>query len=87
MEIIDIVEDGEENEVQEHQIDINTQNNRPTIITTSQEMCLFGKQCKRIIDYGRIYYLKNELKLNTQYNRFCDEIYSPECYLLLAKSK
>jgi tRNA:m4X modification enzyme len=49
-----------------------------------QEMLEIGRKIKRILDFGRLLYLAQNLKLSPKLLQYCDEKYSPECYLLLA---
>jgi hypothetical protein len=48
-------------------------------------MCSIGKKIKRVLDYGRIQYLREELKFdNAKLVQFCEAKYSPEGYLIVA---
>jgi hypothetical protein len=37
---------------------------------------------KRIIDHGRVEYLRN-IGLKTKQLKYCDELYSPECVMII----
>ena len=55
---------------------------RPTNITY-EEMAMTGKKIKRILDYGRLRWLRQELGLDAQMVRYCDTELSPECWMLI----
>eukprot|EP01039_Chlorochromonas_danica_P006504 gene6504-7171_t len=57
--------------------------NRPVSIA-EEDMPMIGKKIKRILDYGRVLYLRNVLKMKVKYLRYCDEKLSPECMVILA---
>jgi Methyltransferase TRM13 len=58
---------------------------RPTGITYS-EMSNVGKMVKRILDQGRVEYLR-DLGLCGFQTRYCDSDLSPECVMILATRK
>lgn len=58
---------------------------RPKNITP-EDMAAIGKMAKRTIDHGRIMYLRS-LGFDAMQQRYCDPSYSPECTLLIARSK
>jgi len=45
-------------------------------------MAKTGKMVKRIIDQGRVEYLRN-IGLKTKQLKYCDELYSPECVMII----
>lgn len=69
---------------EKHIISINTSNiQRPKNISAI-EMIQVGQMIKRILDQGRIEFLRS-LGYEANQVRFCDPKYSPECMLILAK--
>ena len=43
-----------------------------------------GKMCKRLIDFGRMHYIRTELKMKARLVKFIDEAITPENVLMLA---
>ena len=43
-----------------------------------------GKMCKRVIDFGRVHYIRTQLKMSARLVRFIDDSTTPENVLLLA---
>jgi len=57
---------------------------RPTDITP-QEMAITGFMVKRLLDHGRVTFLRS-LGLHAKQVRFCSPKLTPECYLILANT-
>ena len=57
---------------------------RPKNITR-EEMKSTGIKIKRILDFGRIEFVKNVVKINIDLVKYCDDSLSPECMLLLSR--
>lgn len=51
------------------------------------EMADIGRKVKRIFDFGRIKYLREELNMDAKLVYYCDSKLSPECVMILAKDK
>ena len=49
-------------------------------------MALTGKKIKRILDYGRLRWLRQELGLDAHMVRYCDTELSPECWMLINRA-
>lgn len=56
---------------------------RPTNIT-SEQMQILGWKVKRIIDQGRVEYIKKQYRMSAKQVRYCARRLSPECVLLVA---
>lgn len=55
---------------------------------TYEEMRDYGRKIKRVLDFGRLLYLKEVLRLRTTaVQQYCEESYSPEAFLLLGSSR
>lgn len=72
----------EEAECCEHSAPVNESTVRPAGLT-SREMSDVGKMVKRILDQGRVMYLRR-LGLPARQVRYCDPSLSPECYMIIA---
>lgn len=48
-----------------------------------KKMSKIGKMIKRIIDHGRIEYLRC-FSLDTKIIKYCDSLLSPECYMIIS---
>ena len=59
---------------------------RPAGITY-EKMALAGKKVKRVLDYGRLLWLRDELGLDARMVRYCDTELSPECWLLVNQAR
>ena len=54
---------------------------------SNEEMRKVGIQVKRLFDWGRVTYLRDELNMDAKLVRYCDPDCSPECMLIIASSK
>jgi hypothetical protein len=83
-ENIDIndIENNRNNEIEAHTIpkEINSVIRPKNIDYVT--MAKTGKMVKRIIDHGRVEYLRN-IGLKTKQLKYCDELYSPECVMII----
>jgi tRNA:m4X modification enzyme len=77
-----VIEDKHDDIDEEHNSD-NAVSVRPTCLS-EEEMPIIGKKVKRILDYGRVLYLRNTLNMKVKYVQYCDATLSPECMLILA---
>ena len=66
----------------EHSAPVNESTVRPADLS-SREMSDVGKMVKRILDQGRVMYLRR-LGLPARQVRYCDPSLSPECYMIIA---
>ena len=55
---------------------------RPTSISYT-DMAITGKMIKRILDQGRVEYCRS-FNLNSKQIKYCDDIFSPECVMIVA---
>ena len=79
-------EEGKEQEQDEHAPPKDQHNtNRPTDITYAQ-MAETGKKVKRILDHGRVKFLKH-LGLRASQIKYCHPSLSPECIMIVAVRK
>ena len=75
--------EGEGKEIEDHTPSKEQYNiNRPTNITYT-DMAETGKKVKRILDHGRVKFLKN-LGLNASQIKYCHPSLSPECTMIIA---
>ena len=51
------------------------------------EMAVLGMKIKRILDYGRILYIREELHLEAEVIEYCSTTLSPENYAIISKPK
>ncbi len=42
---------------------------------------------KRILDVGRVHYLRDELNLDARLVQYCSDALSPECMMIICKEK
>jgi hypothetical protein len=45
-----------------------------------------GTMVKRVLDFGRVVYLREELGMHANLVRYCDPDWSPECMMIVASS-
>jgi len=78
-------DEGEDNTATEnqHAAPRDVQVIRPTNIT-SEQMQILGWKVKRIIDQGRVEYIKKQYRMSAKQVRYCARRLSPECVLLVA---
>ncbi len=66
-------------------VGITTEKYRPLGLDPDS-MKNYGVKVKRILDYGRVYYLQRELLFKTvKIVKYCEEELSPECMMILAR--
>jgi hypothetical protein len=46
-----------------------------------------GQRVKRILDVGRVHYLRDELNLDARLVQYCSDALSPECMMIICKEK
>jgi tRNA:m4X modification enzyme len=83
-------EEEEEEEEIEHNLPSSELNKYKEIIEkllTYEEMVVFGGKIKRILDYGRMLFLERNLNLSSKLEQYCEESFSPECFMLIAIEK
>lgn len=75
----------DEKEDQEHgKVDVSKAAKRPKSLSHDQ-ISVVGRRIKRIIDYGRLVFIRQELGMNNAgLVQYCMEELSPECMLLIA---
>lgn len=94
---LEIDQDNQENDLISNEEDDNDEDNThpsapipvtPSSLNLSQkEMRHIGQAVKRILDYGRVYHLRNELNMDAKLVKFCKPNLSPECYMIVASEK
>ena len=62
----------------------NNEEQRSRWFGTFASRARLGKMCKRVIDFGRMHYIRNELHMRARLVRFIDDSVTPENVLLLA---
>ncbi len=72
-------------DIDEHKIPAHVAR-RPDCIA-KESMPQLGKKVKRVLDYGRVCYLREVLGMEVKYFAYCDEKLSPECMLILASDR
>ena len=78
----EVVKEDEEDTDFEHIVEVNTSIPRPSGLSYT-EMSIIGKMIKRIIDQGRVEFLRN-LGINAHQVRYCDPLLSPECFMIVS---
>jgi tRNA:m4X modification enzyme len=81
-------ENEDENATAEHEVDATkiTSVVRPEGVTY-EGMSLTGLMCKRILDEGRVQYLRNVYRFEAHQQQFCSPVLSPECVAIIGRRK
>ncbi|RYG62690.1 hypothetical protein EON64_17410, partial [archaeon] len=54
---------------------------------SDEMMPAIGKQIKRVLDYGRVMYMRQQLGMQVKYVQYCDDSLSPESMLIVASDE
>lgn len=76
-------ETNEKDEQPEHELPVNNDVFRPSSVCY-EDMHVIGKKVKRVLDYGRVLYLQQELHMNAELVQYCSPVLSPECFMIVA---